>query len=243
MMMVYVPVGEFVMGSPPGEGEDNERPQHTVTLADFWMDGHEVTNAQFANFLNKAGNQTEGGATWLKTNDKNIRIQQNGSEWQPTPGYENHPVVGVTWYGARAYCLQQGSRLPTEAEWEKAARGINGQPYPWGDLPPNCDLGNYWVEDSCVNNTTAVGSFLAGRSPYGALDMAGNVWEWVADWYAADYYAISPAVSPLGPESGSTKVIRSGSWSNLGTFARTAFRGYLDPASINYNVGFRCAQD
>jgi formylglycine-generating enzyme required for sulfatase activity len=241
--MVYVPAGEFVMGSSPADGEDNEQPQHIVTLNAFWIDVHEITNAQFAAFLNEADNQTEGGAPWLKTNDENIHIQQNEGEWISTPGFENHPVVGVTWYGARAYCLWYGARLPTEAEWEKAARGTNGQLYPWGDAPPTCDLGNYWVEDSCVGSTTPVGSYLAGRSPFGALDMAGNVWEWASDWYAPDFYSNSPAVNPIGPRTGSTRVIRSGSWSNLASFARAGFRGFFDPASINYNVGFRCTQD
>jgi len=242
-VMVYVPAGEFVMGSSPADGDDNEQPQHIVTLDAYWIDAHEITNAQFAAFLNEADNQTEGGTTWLRTNDENIHIQQNGNEWGPSPGYEDHPVIGVNWYGARAYCLWYGARLPTEAEWEKAARGTNGQLYPWGNTPPSCDLGNYWVEDSCVDDTTAVGSYMAGRSPFGALDMAGNVWEWVSDWYEGNYYTNSPTVNPLGPQSGSTKVIRSGSWSNLGSFARAGFRGFFDPANMNYNVGFRCAQD
>jgi len=252
MTMVYVPGGSFQMGSNSDEADSDEQPVHEVTLDGFWMDQTEVTNAQFATFLNEEGNQTEGGETWLDIEDEDCLIEESGGEFQPKSGYVEHPVIEVSWYGAAAYCEWAGGRLPTEAEWEYAARGEQGHIYPWGD-EFDCSRGNFDDEteiDSYVVpggegcdgyiRTAPVGSFPEGASWCDALDMAGNVWEWVADWYEEDYYERSPVENPTGPESGEYRVLRGGSWYDLDWFVRAASRGWLHPAiTYNYN-GFRC---
>jgi formylglycine-generating enzyme required for sulfatase activity len=238
MEMVYVPAGEFLMGST---GDDpyalDEFPQREAYLDAYWIDRTEVTNAMFAEFLNAEGNQSEGGETWLDAGGEDVRIKKTGSAWQALGGYEDHPVVDVTWYGASAYCEWAGRRLPTEAEWEKAARGEDGQIYPWGE-GIDCDHAQY---RACDGTTVPVGSKLAGASPYGALDMAGNVWEWVADWYKSDYYENSPAKNPAGPSSGTYHVVRGGSWYNGPDSVRAADRSRHAPAISIGSVGFRCA--
>ncbi|MCS6994880.1 MAG: formylglycine-generating enzyme family protein, partial [Anaerolineales bacterium] len=240
MEMVYVPAGEFLMGSPAGVGWSDERPQHVVYLDAFWIDRTEVTNAMYARFLNERGNQEEGGVTWL--DEGYARVHQSGGRWAADAGYEEHPVVAVSWFGAAAYCEWAGARLPTEAEWEKAARGTDGRTYPWGDAAPTCSLLNFWPSASdCVVGTSAVGSYPAGASPYGALDMAGNVWEWVADWYDENYYANSPSRNPQGPSSGSAHVLRGGSWYDFVNSVRPAYRYGNGPGYRYVSLfGFRC---
>jgi formylglycine-generating enzyme required for sulfatase activity len=147
-------------------------------------------------------------------------------------------VYEVSWYGARAYCEWAGRRLPTEAEWEKAARGTDGQLYPWGDTPPTCSLAQY---TGCSGRTTAVGGRPDGRSPYGALDMAGNLAEWVADWYDADYYETSPGENPLGPVTGEVRVHRGGPWFSEPENLRAAIRGRNYPYIAAGIFGFRCS--
>ena len=241
--MVYVPAGEFQMGcddaNPNESCYSDEQPLHTVYLDAYYIDKYEVTNAQYAQFLNAMGNQEEGGDTWLDADDSDVRIHQVGGVWQADAGYENHPVVEVTWYGARAYCRWRGGRLPTEAEWEKAARGSSDtRMYPWGNEAPDCSRLNYY---SCVGDTAPVGSYPSGASPYGALDMAGNVREWVNDWYQSDYYSVSPYSNPPGPASGTYKVLRGGGWYSLWSHVRAASRGYrCYPFSSINRIGFRC---
>ncbi|MEA3325757.1 MAG: formylglycine-generating enzyme family protein [Chloroflexota bacterium] len=230
--MVYVPEGEFLMGS-----EDRSPPEHTVFLDAFWIYKHEVTNEQYANFLNAEGNQSEGGVTWLDAGDSDVRIHPAIGEWGPDSGYGDNPVVEVSWYGAQAYCKWAGGRLPTEAEWEKAARGEDGQTYPWGEENPTCSLANF---SNCVGETTSVGSFPESASPYGALDMAGNGWEWVADWYDEDYYDTSPVTNPTGPESGTYRVLRGGSWYSHEGFLVASNRYRYNPVSTLSDGGFRC---
>jgi formylglycine-generating enzyme required for sulfatase activity len=240
MVMVYVPEGTFLMGSDRSDqyADNDEFPQHEVYLDSFWIDRTEVTNAMYAAFLNARGNHQEGGVPWLGAGEEDPRIQESGGMWEADAGYEDHPVVEVSWYGARAYCEWAGRRLPTEAEWEKAARGMNGGLYPWGEANASCSKVNL---RGCMGDTAEVGSYADGASPYGAWDMAGNVYEWVADWYDADYYESSPAENPLGPEGGTWRVMRGGWWFHRAGQVRSAFRNRADPNAAGHHLGFRCA--
>lgn len=245
--MVFVPAGEFQMGCDSTNPSENcntwEQPLHTVYLDAYYIDKYEVTNAQYAEFLNAEGNQEEGGDTWLDADDPDVRIHESGV-WQVDAGYEDHPVIKVTWYGARAYCQWQGKRLPTEAEWEKAARGSSDtRVYPWGNDDPDCSRLNYYDSSAgpCVGDTSQVGSYPTGASPYGAMNMAGNVWEWVNDWYQSDYYDVSPYSNPPGPASGSYKVLRGGGWLIGWTYVRVAYRNVTSPSLSFDDFGFRCA--
>ena len=223
--MVLVPAGEFTMGSP--EGDPDEKPAHKVQISAFFMDKFEVTVKQYAAFLQESGGDRP--AEW-KTMNKTAN--------------QNRPVMGVDWAEAARYCKWAGKRLPTEAEWEKAARGTDGRLYPWGNDPPTPLHANYGKKE--WNNHEAlvpVGTLEAGKSPYGVYDMAGNVWEWVSDWYDHDYYKQSPSESPTGPPTGGFKVIRGGSWNTSARNLRAADR-YFDPPSFRsqYVPGFRCAK-
>ena len=238
MTLLYVPAGEFTMGSEAGN--DDEKPVHTVYLDAFWIDQTEVTNAMFVRFLDQQGNQTVGGVTWLDLEDFLVHIHLDGSVWKVDLGYEDHPVVKVTWYGAHAYCSWVNRRLPTEAEWEKAARGEKAFTYPWGEQKPNNNLLNY---NGTLGGTTEVGRYPAGASPYGVLDMAGNVLEWVNDWYYTSYYAISPAANPHGPSSSDWRVLRGSSWISSYNIVRSSDRKLAEPSSSNSDKGFRCAMD
>jgi len=223
--MILIPEGEFIMGSPEGEGDYDERPQHTVFLDAFYIDKYEVTNAQYKQFMDATGH--EAPAYW---DDERFN--------QP-----NQPVVGVIWHDAVAYAKWAGKRIPTEAEWEKAARGTDGRIYPWGNEWDNSKC-NSDVGNDGYQYTAPVGSFLAGASPYGVMDMAGNVWEWVADRYGDNYYSQSPQQNPKGPDSGSMRVLRGGSWvSTLQTPLRCAVRLGNFPGPRGNLFGFRCAQD
>lgn len=208
------------------DSDYDEWPQRSVELQAFWIDQTEVSSAQFATFLNTSANQQGGGAYWLDTADPDVRVSWDGESWRPHPGFEQHPVVEVTWYGAKAFCEWAGGRLPTEAEWEKAARGTDGRSFPWGE-GISCDQAQF---GSCSGEgTIAVGSKPAGASPYGLLDMAGNAWEWVADLYVADYYLWAPLQAPTGPDSGDFLVLRGGSWYHDGRHSRTANRRHNAP--------------
>jgi formylglycine-generating enzyme required for sulfatase activity len=233
MVMVYVPAGEFKMGST--EGDDDERPVHAVVLDAFWIDRTEVTNAQYARCV---GDSVCDEASFVNN------VDFNGDEY---------PVVGVSWYDANTYCEWAGARLPTEAEWEYAARGEQGYVYPWGD-EFDCSRGNFDDEtqgddylvpggEGCdgYDRTAPVGSFPTGASWCRALDLAGNVWEWVADWYDAGYYERSPTHNPLGPEEGDGKVLRGGAWDGDLGYLRSAYRGWYLPSWFVY-FGFRCAR-
>lgn len=236
-VMLYIPAGEFEMGSK--DGEVDEKPVHTVNLNAFWIDKTEVTNAMFAVFLNEMGNQSESRSTWLVPSSKNPLDEDADGKWNPKSGYEQHPVVEVSWYGAQAFCEWAGGRLPTEAEWEKAARGTDGRTYPWGEVL-DCDKAHY---SSCWGEIIPVGSLADGDSPYGAADMAGNVWEWVADWYVYDYYSTLSLDNPLGPSSGLLRVRRGGSRFNKSWNIRAANRDGYDPSKVDVYLGFRCAMD
>jgi len=234
--MVLIADGEFLMGS--NYGDHNETPIHKVYLAAFYIDKYEVTNLQFSQFLNEKGNQEEGGVAWLDTSDEDCLIEYRNGKYQPKSGYENHPVIEVSWFGARAYAEWAGKRFPTEAEWEKAARGgLVGKKYPWGD---NIDSSkaNY---DENVGQTTPVGRYPPNN--YGLYDMGGNVWEWVSDWYDEDYYSSSNSYrNPQGPNYGSERVIRGAGWSYDARYLRCASRSYVHPDNTSNHLGFRCAK-
>jgi len=241
MVMRYVPPGSFMMGTARGHpyADKDEFPLHRVTLIGFWIDQTEVTNAQFSALLNAQGNQTEGGATWLDIGSPDSRIDRVSGVYGSREGFANHPVVEVTWYGARAYCAWVGGRLPTEAEWQYAAGGPDSHEYPWGATPPNCDLAQF---RTCGGQTLTVGSRPAGVSWIGALDMAGNAWEWTSDWYDDEYYASSPATDPTGPANGTLKMLGGGSWGHQAPVLRVADRNYHQPGHSDYVIGFRCAR-
>ncbi len=223
--MVLVPSGEFTMGSPTGDVD--ERPPHQIYLDSYLIDKYEVTVGQYAEFLQQAGGNAP--SDWKAMNQ---------------PANRKRPVSNVDWADAAAYCKWAGKRLPTEAEWEKAARGTDGRLYPWGNEPPTPHHANYGQSGSSNNGALApVGSFEEGKSPYGVYDMAGNVWEWVSDWYDHDYYKTSPERNPEGPPTGGFKGIRGGSWNSSPRALRSADR-YWDPPTFRsqYSPGFRCAK-
>ncbi len=226
--LALVPAGPFTMGG--ASASEDGRLAHTVILDDFYMDQYEVTNAQYAACV------TDGACRPPTNAASYTRINYYGDA-----KYDAFPVVQVNWEQAATFCAWRGARLPTEAEWEKAARGTDERTYPWGETL-ECSLANYWsaVSGACVGDTVAVGSYPELISPYGLYDMSGNVWEWVADWYAEDYYANSVAENPRGPESGELKVLRGGSWVSNELNARSAFRNSLDPTSTSSNIGLRC---
>jgi len=225
--MVEIPDGEFAMGLDGMQALEDERPQHRVWLQRFFIDLHEVTTAQYASFLAA----TNRAVPWQwDTVDRT----QHGDQ----------PVIGVDWSDADAYCRWKGKRLPTEAEWEKSARGTDGRLYPWGNRVPNKDLANFALgaRFSYSQVLMPAQSYEHGKSPYGLYHMAGNVWEWVQDWYAVNYYDVSPGQDPQGPEQGQFKVLRGGSWSDLPKYLLTYGRFKLPPDTRNSYTGFRCAK-
>ena len=252
--MVTIPAGEFVMGSDAGEGAADEMPEHLVWLSAYDIDLYAVTNSEFADFLNDYGsNISPEGYEMLDADDPDRHIYWDGFSWYAERGYWEHPVIEVTWYGAITFCEYYEKRLPTEAEFEKAARGgceVGGaygvcedpddeRTFPWGE-GIDCDHANY---TGCVGDTTPVGSYPLGVSPYGAYDMAGNVWEWVYDWYELGYYDYSPYQDPQGPASGTNRALHGGgSWID-GTYGmRVPRRWPYNPISSGYNIGFRCVR-
>ena len=235
MSLIHIPAGTFEMGSD--SGNPDEAPVHTVTLDEYWIDSTEVTNAMYADFLNAAGNQTEGGVTWLNPLDPHVMISNKSGEWKAHPDWENHPIVGVSWYGANAYCQWTGRSLPTEAQWEYAAQGSDGFRFPWGNTGMDCNYARY---SGCGNNPVQAGSLTLGASPFGVYEMAGNVAEWVNDRYAADYYMQSPAHNPTGPANGYYRVIRGGYWGSTYLALQTSHRDWAGADAQQSFVGFRC---
>lgn len=229
--MLYVPAGEFLMGSADSDttAGDNEKPQRKVYLDAFWIDETEVTNRSYALCVSAGVCQSP--------NPTDSYTRKN---YYTDPQYSNYPVIYVSWHDANNYCQWAGRRLPTEAEWEKAARGIDGRLYPWGNTPPDPALLNSSIN---VGDTTEVGKYPRGVSVYGVLDMAGNVWEWVADWYDEDYYRNSSSQNPKGPISGRDHIVRGGSWLDVWTLVRSAasVRITVDNRYNNY-FGIRCAR-
>jgi sulfatase modifying factor 1 len=263
--MAHVPAGEFLMGSPEGlDGFEDERPQRRVYVSAFLIDRLEVTNADYTAFVQDTGHRVPMNANSAAT------LWENGA---PLPGSDDHPVINVSWDDAMAYCHWRSKRLPTEAEWEKAARGANARRYPWGEQWDHtlANSASYWAgrtiefqsgedwnafwlkgDGSRISRerglkgevlTLPVGSFRTAASPYGLLDMAGNVSEWVYDWYDPYYYKHGPLTDPQGPERGAVKVQRGGSWLKPALSLRTSDRDYGNPNNRPSGAGFRCARD
>jgi len=243
--MIYIPAGPFTMGSTAGDiggiqaqcgGSDagcsaaqlqDETPQRQVTLRAFYIDETEVTVAQFKAFVAATGYRTTSQA-------KGDALQYTWRAFD-APDRQDHPARWMSWYDANAYCQWAGKRLPTEAEWEKAARGTEGLIFPWG---------NVWDESRVPHGDTApVTAFPNGASPYGVLGMAGGVWEWVADWYDPFYYQSGPTVDPLGPGQTRDKVLRGGAFGNAYWKQRTAHRHFGGADGYSQDHGFRCAKD
>lgn len=236
IVLVYIPPGEFTMGS--NDGEDDEKLSHKVTLDGYWMGKYEVTFEQYDKYCEEAGKTKPDDRGW---------------------GREKRPVINVSWTDANEYCkwfsqkIGLKFKLPTEAQWEKSARGINGYKYPWGDHGPyyngkwyaNHAANDSWDKrgDDGFEYTAPVGSFSLGESPYGLMDMAGNVWEWCNDWYAGDYYKKSLEKNPKGPESGTYHVVRGGSWLGDARLLRCASRDFDRPSYRSYLRGFRLSQE
>jgi formylglycine-generating enzyme required for sulfatase activity len=278
--VAYIPPGPFIMGANEADAEralalcnedvsemdceryfyEDEIPQLTIYLHGFYIDKNEVTNAEYCRFLNEMGNQEEGGAKWLDiTANSDIwyyegcKIVESDGQYRPRQGYESHPVTHVSWHGAKAYCEWVGKRLPTEAEWEKAARGTDGRVYPWGSTFPQdgTRVGNFADEnhrnvqfielvrgyDDGYRYTAPVGTYPAGASPYGVLDMAGNVSEWCDDWYAA-YQRSSFGNADFGT---TYRVRRGGSYVWGRPSIRTSARDRERPEATSGDSGFRCA--
>ncbi len=230
--MVLIPAGEFAMGG--SDGQDDEKPSCRVYLNAYYIDKYEVTNAQYRKFMKATGRKEP--RYW------------NDSKYNKS----SHPVVGVSWHDAVAYAKWAGKRLPTEAEWEKAARGTDGRKYPWGNSWDGSKLNfadkntSYSWRDKTVDDgyqyAAPVGSYEDGKSPYGCYDMSGNVWEWCADWYSKDYYMRSLDKNPKGPSSGKSRVLRGGSWVRNEGNVRCANRSLDYPFTQSYAGGFRCAK-
>ena len=224
MIQVYIAEGEFRMGTVHNR-KAPDSPEHVVYLDAFWMDKVEVTNAMYLKCL--------------KDNGCTIPVSDNiyYDKWI----YRDHPMVYVTWDQANAYCLWADRRLPTEAEWEKTARGTDGRMYPWGDEVPNPRLANF--SDAMIEESVSSFRYPLGASPYGVLNMSGNVREWVADWFDPDYYSYSPYANPKGPATGTERSLRSASYNEDGREIIITNRLRHEPQSAGLSRGFRCAQD
>ena len=265
--MVLILAGEFLMGSPEGEGAFDEHPQHKVYLDAFYIDKYEVTNALFKEFVEATGyvtdveregygevwNPKETWPRWMLCTfpDVNWRCPNSWYPNRPYPdAWENYnivdkmdyPAVQVSWNDAQAYCQWAGKRLPTEAEWEKVAKGIDGRKWPWGNVF-NSNIEGATVHANIASDSLVpVDSFPTGISLYGVYNLVGNAQEWVADWYAGDYYARSPMNNPKGPDSGVARVLRGGSWRHQKSYhVLSTARAYQVPDYSSNFVGFRCA--
>ena len=250
----WVPVaaGDFIMGSLPTDphAQTDEQPQHTVYLDAYEISRYEITNGQYLAFMDAGGYDdstywTPEGWIWRTTYAITEPYWWSEGEYNSGTAFPYYPVVGVSWHECYAFCQWIGARLPTEAEWEKGARGTDPTNYwPWGSTwePSNCNS-YYNEEPDTFAYSAPVGYFDAGQSPCGLYDMAGNVWEWVNDWYQSDYYSVSPYSNPTGPDSGDVRVFRGGGWGNIGNYlCRTADRRYHDPVGSNMVIGFRPAR-
>jgi len=236
--MVRIPAGFFLMGS--NDGPEDERPQHKVELAEFFIDRTKVTNGAFALFLDAVGPRGARGENYFDVDDSDARVHRRNGKWRAHAGHEDHPVVEASWRGALAYCAWLGKRLPTEAEWEKAARGTDGRRYPWGNEAPDrtrAHFGAGW------NDLRPVGNLPNGASPYGALDMAGNGWEWVSSAYRPYPYRPGDGREDLSAEQ--VRGTRGGGHDSGANELTTTHRGRhvsRNPRAGHHNISFRCAR-
>lgn len=235
--MVAIPSGSFTMGS--ADGPADERPAHRLSLPAFRIDRYPVTNAQFAEFLNAVGPFNLKGERLFDVDDSDARIHQAGARWVADPGFELHPVVEVSWAGARDYCAWRGKRLPTEAEWEKAARGSDARRYPWGNASPDVTRAQF---NAHYNETAPVDRFPAGAGPYGVQDLAGNAWEWVSSAYRS--YPYNARDGREDPAAGPVRGTRGGGHDSGPDGITATQRGRnlsRNPRAGHHNIGFRCA--
>jgi len=235
---VRVAAGTFAMGSKDGPAD--ERPQHPVEVAAFFIDRMKVTQRQFAEFLNVIGAKGAKGENYFDVDDDDARIHRRDGKWQADVGFENHPVVEASWHGALAYCQWRGKRLPTEAEWEKAARGTDGRKYPWGNDAPDSTRAHF---NAGWNDFRPVGSFPKSASPYGLLDAAGNGWEWVSSAYLPYPYKPTDGREDLTREQ--VRVTRGGGQDARADELTASHRGgqvSRNPRGGHHNISFRCAR-
>lgn len=233
--MIYLPGGSFGMGNLSGRSD--ARPKHEVKLSAFYIDQFEVTNAAYQEFVDATGHP----APWIDPQKYPWANEYNWTAGKYPAGTGDHPVVLVSWSDAVAFAKWKGKRLPTEAEWEKAASDGTSRIYPWGD---EWDVTKCNSRESHLNAAVAVTAYENGSSPRGVRNLAGNVWEWCSDWYDKDYYQQSSVQDPVGADRGATKVIRGGSWDTYGVDRLTTFsRESQFPGTKSYDLGFRCAKD
>jgi formylglycine-generating enzyme required for sulfatase activity len=235
--MIAIPAGPFVMGNDAGPAD--ERPAHEIRLAAFSIDRFPVTNAGFAEFLEVHGHTNPGGERLFDADDPDARIHRVGDKWIADRGFENHPVVEVSWAGARDYCVWRGKRLPSDAEWEKAARGTDGRRDPWGDTAPDATRARF---AAAYNATAPVDGYAAGASPYGVQDMTGNAWEWVSSAYRPYPYRADDGREE--PTAGLVRGTRGGGHDSPAAETTATQRGRnlsRNPRSGHHNIGFRCA--
>jgi formylglycine-generating enzyme required for sulfatase activity len=228
--MVNIPAGPFIRGSAPGEGRLDEQPQRKIYVNSFAIDKYEVSNAHYRAFLEETLHKPP------------FNVYGSGP-LASEEGINDLPVVQVTWHDAVDYCFWAGKRLPTEAEWEKAARGNDNRIYPWGNEAPTGERVQFEGEWDGKNTLKKVKSFPEGQSSSGVFQLSGNVREWTQDWYDAEYYPNAPDKNPRGPETGILKVIRGGSWRSFDTDLRVTSRGKGGFALKTHGIGFRCARD
>jgi formylglycine-generating enzyme required for sulfatase activity len=232
VQMIRIPSGKFIMGRPIISQKDerpNEGPTHEVFLDDYYIDKYEATNGDYKECVDAS----------VCSTPHSLNSSARTKGYYSNPDYADFPVIHVDWHMANEYCEWRGARLPTEAEWEKAARSSNDKHFPWGQNIISCSFAQY---GACGKDTVAVGSHSVGASPYGVQDMAGNVWEWVADWYGSDYYALSSSSNPQGPASGIYRVARGGGWNSNSTQLWVTYRTRFTPDHNTFNLGFRCAK-
>lgn len=257
MVMMLIPADTFIMGAAENDfiSAPDERPRHEVRLSQFYMDKYEVNVEQYAAFLNRLGsyeracdgvdcawpNELAGYTSYLIRQD----LGDGTVQYYPLTGYASYPINHVSWYGAKLYCESVGARLPTEAEWEYAARGTDDRVYPWGNIQPEPGGDLAIFQSESYENLMPVDALPDGASPFGIFGMAGSLWEWTADWYKETWYAESNISNPTGPETGFARVIRGGAWpfNNRADRIRATNRSSLSPDFISSAVGFRCVRN